>query len=122
VAADVPETHTNQSAHQWSADHPCPAISKKRHHLSVESEWNDRLTPGSWVTLRSGERHKTQSHNGRVGHEKLYSISYERFNGTMTAELEEVQAIQRLQTSGSRYYGGIGLEGDSALISRISQA
>ena len=40
-----------------------------------ESEWNDRLTPGPWVTLGPGERHKTQSHNGGVGHEQLYSIS-----------------------------------------------
>src|ERR1700690_4004407 len=42
---------------------------------SVESEWNDRLTPGAWVTLGPGKRHKTQSHNGGVGHEQLYSIS-----------------------------------------------
>ena len=42
---------------------------------SAESQWNDRLTPGPWVTLGPGERRKTQSHNGGVGHEQLYSIS-----------------------------------------------
>ena len=40
-----------------------------------ESGWNDRLTPGPWVTLGPGKRTKTQSHNGGVGHGKLYSIS-----------------------------------------------
>ena len=38
------------------------------HGWSAQSGWNDRLTPGSWVTLRPGKRHKTQSHKGGVGH------------------------------------------------------
>ena len=42
---------------------------------SAQSGWNDRLTPGPWVTLDPGDRNQTQSHNGGVGHEQLYPIS-----------------------------------------------
>jgi hypothetical protein len=44
-------------------------------NVSVQSEWNDRLTPEPWVTLGTANRTKTQSHNGGVGHEEFYSIS-----------------------------------------------
>jgi hypothetical protein len=45
---------------------------------SVESEWNDRLTPGPRVTLGTGNRTKTQSHNGAFGRGRLYSMSSPR--------------------------------------------